>query len=119
MILGLRLKTSVSFNFYAPNIRADHEAFLEAPWVEHAVQLRYPAGSIKCVYIPQLDRLGPRTASCPKRPALGSLLEGTALSDARLLREHAANDEELKASQYTYWIEETSSWYEIFYIPHP
>ena len=36
-------------------------------------------GDFNCVQSPQLDQLGPRTASRPESPALCSLLDGSAL----------------------------------------
>ena len=50
-------------------------------------------GDFKSVQSLQVDRLGPRGASCLESSALRVLLAETCLSDARHLRDHVGDDE--------------------------
>ena len=117
--VGVRVYDIFILNVYAPNLRAEREEFFQGlySW-DMPSRSTILLGDFNSVQSPQLDRLGPRSASRPESPALISLLEGAALSDARLLRDHADEKDFDTSHHFTYWNTETASRIDRFYVPH-
>ena len=62
--------------------------------------------------------MGSRSAGWPECPSLGRFITSHGLSDARILREHAEDDETaITIDHFTYWTKENASRIDRFYVP--
>lgn len=117
--IALSLEGVVLLNVYAPNQRAEREAFFRelGGWFLPRDNTLL-VGDFNCVQSPLLDRRGPQRSSRPESPALAALLEDSGLIDARLLRDHAEDDDaDDTTDHFTYWEGESASRIDRFYVP--
>ena len=117
--IALSINGFVLLNVYAPTLRAEREDFFSRlpRWSlprDNSIIL----GDFNCVQSPLLDRLGPHRSCRPESPALEAFLDQREWADARLMRDHAEDEEaDDTVDHFTYWEGSRASRIDRFYVP--